>query len=197
MFVTFEGPEGGGKSTTLRTVADRLTEEGFPILTSREPGSGPVGAKIRELVLHAETLDRHAELFLFLADRANHVASIILPALSAGKVVLCDRFADSTIVYQGHARGLPVDVLRSFNLFATNGLKPDLTILLDLEAEVGLERIENKDRLDMEPLAFHKRVRAGFLAEVERDRQRWVVVDASRDPKSVADDVHAAIKSRM
>ena len=197
MFVTFEGPEGGGKSTVLRAVAQRLESEGVPIVATREPGAGAVGEAIRNIILHSEDIDRHTELFLFLADRANHVETIVRPALAEGNVVLCDRFSDSTIVYQGHARGLAVEILRSVNLFATNGLKPDLTILFDIDPELGLSRLRTKDRLDSEPLAFHKRVRAGFLAEAEREPHRWQTIDASMEVESVIERVYQAIRQKL
>jgi len=185
MFITFEGPEGAGKTTAVAAVVESLRAQGRDVLSTREPGSGEVGKRLRELVLTTE-MDSTTELFLFLADRSNHVATEIRPALAAGRVVVCDRFSDSTIVYQGYGRGLDLTILRSFNIFATSGLKPDLTILLDLEAEVGLARLKEKDRMDSQPLAFHKKIREGFLAESRREPDRWVVVDASEGPDEVA-----------
>jgi dTMP kinase len=145
------------------------------------------------MVLHGENLSPKCELFLFLADRAQHVESIVRPALVAKQLVLCDRYSDSTLVYQGYGRGLDKDLLREWNDFATGGLVPDLTLLLDIEPELGLARIVGKDRLDSEPLDFHQAVRQGFLAEAEQDPSRWSVVDASRDLETVVDDCWAAI----
>ena len=186
MFITFEGSEGSGKSTALRVVAAHLENQGVEVMTTREPGGGSMGPRVREILLHGGDLDLRAEIFLFLADRAQHGAEVIRPALAAGKVVLCDRYADSTVAYQGHARGFDVERLREWNAIATGGLVPDLTLLFDLEPEIGLARIANKDRLDAEPLEFHRRVRQGFLAEVARDPGRWVTLDAAQPPAEVA-----------
>ncbi|MCB8932464.1 MAG: dTMP kinase [Fimbriimonadaceae bacterium] len=197
MFATFEGPEGAGKSTAIRAVAAHLEAEGCEVVVTREPGGGSIGPAIREILLHGPSLQPSTEVFLFLADRAQHSVEVIRPSLDAGKVVLCDRFADSTVVYQGHARGFDVERLRAWNDLATGGLRPDITLLFDLEPEVGLARLANKDRMDAEPLAFHRRVRAGFLAEAERDPDRWVVLDASQDQESLARAAVLAIDARL
>jgi len=194
MFVTFEGPEGSGKSTAIRNVAESLE---VPCLITREPGAGEVGRRIREILLEGESIDSRCELFLFLADRAQHVASTILPALGDGKVVLCDRHADSTIVYQGYGRGLDLDWLRKLNQYATNELKPDITLLFDLDPVVGLARVTEKDRLDNEALDFHQRVREGFLKEAEREPHRWTILNAAQSPQEVANDALKAIRARM
>jgi len=197
VFVTFEGPEGAGKSTVIAEVVRRLHDKGVELVVTREPGAGEFGAEVRNLLLHGGSLDPTTELFLFLADRAEHVAKVIRPALDDGMVVICDRFADSTIVYQGHARGLDLEMLRNLNEFATAGLKPDLTLLLDLAPEVGLARITNKDRLDSEPVSFHHRVRDGFIVEALREPSRWKLVDASAQVTVVADSCWAEIVSRL
>lgn len=197
MFVTFEGPEGSGKSTAIRSVAERLLAQGYAVLTTREPGAGTFGAKIRQILLNEEAMPQWSELFLFLADRANHVETIIRPALRRGEIVLCDRHADSTVVYQGYARGLDIDQLRKLNDLATNGLRPDLTLLLDLPAEAGLARVTGPDRLDREPLAFHHAVRDGFLQEAKREPDRWRVIDATATAETVADDCFHAIEARL
>ncbi|HMS56509.1 MAG TPA: dTMP kinase [Fimbriimonadaceae bacterium] len=185
MFVTFEGPEGAGKTTAIKGIAERLTALGHQVLTTREPGSGTIGQQIRNILLHGEAMHPRCELFLFLADRANHVETIIRPALAEGKVVLCDRYADSTVVYQGYGRGLDLAQLRELNTFATGGLQPDVTFLFDLDPEVGLARQSEKDRLDEESMAFHERVRAGFLEEAKRDSLRYKVLDATHTPKEL------------
>lgn len=185
MFITFEGPEGAGKSTALAQLAERLRVGGFEVVTTREPGAGAFGRNIREILLHGEDLDPKAELLLFLADRSNHVSSIIRPALEDGKVVLCDRYADSTQVYQAYARGLNDEFVRAGNHFATGGLVPDLTLLFDIESELGLARIRTKDRLDSQPIEFHRKVREGFLREAACDPGRWKIVDSSGEPEAV------------
>jgi dTMP kinase len=179
MFATFEGPEGAGKTTLVEGLRERLVALGHDVLVTREPGAGTVGKAIREILLHGETLNPQAESFLFLADRSQHVATIVKPHLRKGGVVLCDRYIDSTVVYQGHARGLDIEELRRGNHLATGGLLPDVTFLLDLDPAVGLQRIRSKDRLDSEPLAFHERVRKGFLEEAARAPKRFVILDAS------------------
>jgi dTMP kinase len=178
-------PRGGGKSTALSALAARLRDHGFEVLTTREPGAGSFGRQIREILLHGEELDPKAELLLFLADRANHVASIIRPALAEGNVVLCDRYADSTVVYQAYSRGLDESFTREGNRFATGGLMPDLTLLFDLEPEEGLRRLQAKDRLDSQPIEFHRKVREGFLREAADDPLRWRVIPASESPELV------------
>jgi len=188
MFVTFEGPEGAGKSTALARVAASLREEGRDVLTTREPGAGVLGSQIRQILLHGEEMPPVSELFLFLADRAHHVANIIRPALAAGTWVLCDRHADSTYVYQALVRGLDREFVRAANTFATGGLVPDRTFLFDLDVKVGLSRLTSHDRLDAQPLEFHQRVREGFL-ECAREGGRWVVVDASQPIDRVVAEV--------
>lgn len=196
MFITFEGPEGAGKSTVIREIAGNLTSAGHEILCTREPGSGEIGAKIREILLHGEAMVPKCELFLFLADRAQHVESIIRPALAEGKIVLCDRYGDSTVVYQGVARGLDPKLAKDFNAFATGGLVPDLTLLLDVPADVGQSRVKDRDRLDNEPLEFHEKVRASFLEEARLEPARWTVIDASQPVEEVIDLCLRAIQSR-
>jgi dTMP kinase len=182
MFITFEGPEGAGKTTAIAKIAERLRDRGEQVLVTREPGSGELGSRIRELLLHGGAMPPETELFLFLADRANHVATVILPALDREEMVLCDRYADSTYVYQALVRGLDRDFVKAANNFATGSLLPEQTFLLDLAPEVGLARIQTKDRMDKEPLEFHHRVREGFLSLARAEPDRWQVVDASMPP---------------
>ena len=195
MFVTLEGPEGSGKSTVVQLLAERLREAGMDVLTTREPGAGDVGQAVRQILLHGGSIEPLTELFLFLADRSEHVAKTVRPALARGQVVLCDRHADSTVVYQGYARGLDLARLRSLNELATGGLKPDLTLLLDLDVRTGVARTQDKDRLDNEPIEFHERVRAGFLAEADREPGRWRAVDASRPLDEVVEECWKALTS--
>lgn len=193
MFVTFEGPEGAGKSTALRAAAEELRRQGHEVVATREPGAGEFGARVRELLLHGDDMTPAAELFLFLADRSQHVASIIRPALERGAWVLCDRHADSTFVYQAHVRGLDPAFVREANRFATGGLVPDRTLLFDLDPAVGLARLTSRDRLDAQPLAFHQSVREGFLKLAEAEPNRFRLVDASRPAEEVLADVLASL----
>ncbi|MCG9896268.1 MAG: dTMP kinase [Fimbriimonadaceae bacterium] len=179
MFITLEGPEGAGKTTILDGLRRELESRGRLVVPTREPGAGAFGTAIRQILLDGGEVAPTAELFLFLADRAQHVETLIRPSLEAGMVVLSDRYADSTVVYQGHARGMDLPLLRDLNRLATGGLQPDLTLLLDLDVSVGLARLTSRDRLAAEPAEFHLRVRAGFLAEAEREPERWAVIDAA------------------
>jgi dTMP kinase len=197
VFITFEGPEGGGKTTIIQRIAERLRGEGRAVVSTREPGSGSVGLQIREVLLNSGPIDPRCELFLFLADRANHVTTVVRPALDAGEIVLCDRYSDSTVVYQAHARGLEPMGIRELNAFATDTLAPDLTLLLDLDPEIGLKRITSKDRLDAEPIVFHRRVREGFLAEARREPQRWRIIDASKPVDQVEFQCYAHVREAV
>jgi dTMP kinase len=198
VFVAFEGPEGGGKSTALRQLADRWQSRfpEVPLLCSREPGAGELGARIREILLHGTAMPARSELFLFLADRSAHVTQILKPHLASGGAVFCDRYMDSTFVYQAIARGLDEGFVRTANDFAVEGLLPDLTLLFDLPVEVGLGRINDKDRLDNEPIAFHQKVREGFLRLAEENPSRYVVIDASQSPEMILEACWAAIETR-
>lgn len=197
MFITLEGPEGAGKSTVIGGLAERFTELGRDVVTTREPGAGDFGQHIRTILLEGEDMPAESELFLFLADRANHVVNLIQPSLDEGKVIICDRHAESTLVYQGYARGLDKEFLRRANLTATRGLRPDLILLLDLDVEVGLARQVAKDRLDLESLDFHQKVRAGFLTEARSEMSRWAKIDAAQNPERVLEDCWTAILSRL
>ena len=197
VFITFEGGEGCGKSTQLRILARRLEAAGVPVRSLREPGGTVVGEAVRGLLLDPETtgLDAFAELLLYEASRAQLVAEVIEPALESGEIVLCDRFADSSMAYQGHARGLPLVEVAALNDIATGGLSADRTVLLDIEPALGVRRAtyEGADRLEGEDLAFHERVRAGFLAIAAEEPDRVRVVDASGDVETVAARVFAAL----
>lgn len=197
MFVTFEGPDGAGKSTALHAVATALRETGVAVRTTRQPGDNSIGASIREILLGGRPVEPLSELFLFLADRAQHVEEVVRPALKRGEVVLCDRYADSTVVYQGYARGLDLDRLRAMNDLATGSLNPDLTLLFSIDPEVARNRDNDRDRLDLEPLEFHRRVLEGFRSEAAREPERWVVVDAAQSPSEVASACLAAIRERL
>lgn len=186
VFITFEGPEGSGKTTQLRALADFLAGQGYPVRVTREPGGTRLGQDIRALLLERHDLGivPRAEVLLFLADRAQHVAQVLRPALQNGQVVLCDRYADSTLAYQGYGHGeIPLDELRAAIEFAVQGLWPDRTFLLDLPVEQGFRRLTNpgaKDRLENQALAFHRRVRQGYLALARAEPHRWTVLDATQ-----------------
>lgn len=205
MFLTVEGVEGSGKSTLLDALAARLEAEGRPVMRTREPGGSSLGTHIRPLVLSTgQKPDPRAELFLFLADRAQHVAEVVKPALAAGTLVLCDRYADSTIAYQGYGRGMDVDWLQRLNDFATGGLWPDLTLLLDISPEVGLIRATRRNattglsraegRFEAETLAFHERIRQGFLTRARRYPGRFRVFDATLPPPALAEQAWLALR---
>lgn len=197
MFITFEGPDGAGKSTALRAVAHVLRGEGHSVRTTRQPGDSSIGLQVREILLGGQHIEPLTELFLFLADRSQHVKEVIRPALERGEIVLCDRYADSTTVYQGYARGLNVETLRSLNDLATDGLKPDLTLLLEIDAEHAQRRNNDRNRLDVEPIEFHRRVLEGFRAEAAVEPQRWVRIDASTSAEAVAESCLQAIRQRL
>lgn len=199
-FITFEGPEGGGKSTHALALVERMNSVGYTVLAVREPGGTRVGEAIREVLRHnepGEPMCRETELFLFLASRAQLVRQVIVPALQDGTHVVCDRFADSTTAYQGYARNCDADLLGRMNGFSVQGLVPDVTILLDLDAAAGLRRVERrlqgvasgKDRIELEALEFHERVRAGYLDLARRNPGRFRIIDATRPMEEVREDV--------
>lgn len=198
-FLVFEGGEGCGKSTQLRKLAQALARQSLPALLTREPGGTPLGKGIRKLLLHAKhEVSPEAELFLYEADRAHHVESVVRPALARGQVVISDRHADSTAVYQGMARGMRfADTL---NRIATSGLQPDLVIILDVPPEVGLARVRGRgtpDRLEREKMAFHKKVRKGFLALAKKNSRRYKVFDGTRDPEDIGQEIQRLVKTRL
>lgn len=197
MFISFEGIEGSGKSTALTLLAQELERRGYDVLRTREPGGCGLGRAIRPILLDARTrsLNMRAELYLFLADRAQHVAEVIRPALEAGQIVLCDRYTDSTLAYQGYGRGLDPEKLRHINEMATGGLVPDLTLLMDLPVGLGLERaglrnqrqgtVLSEGRFDAESMDFHERVRQGYLALAAEEPQRIARINAEQRPEDV------------
>lgn len=190
MFITVEGPDGSGKSSLLPRLAAALRDGGCDVVTTREPGSTPLGEQMRRLVLDTDPpIDRtgRADALLFAASRAQHVAEVIRPALERGAVVVCDRYADSSLAYQGSGSGVPLDELRVVQHFATGGLVPDLTILLDLPVEVGLRRKSDEiTRFEaFQDVAYHERVRAAFLGFAHDEPHRYVVVDATGDEGEV------------
>lgn len=197
MFITLEGGEGVGKTTQQALLALQLRQAGYPCLCTREPGGTALGRALREILLHGDPLTPLAELFLYAADRAEHVQKCILPALAAGQVVVCDRFTDSTLAYQGYGRGLDLQQVRQLNHLATGGLQPHLTLWLDLPPEVGLARSGLADRLEQERLEFHRRVHQGFQALAAAEPQRIVRIDAEGSPLEVAARIWSVVKPRL
>ncbi len=204
LFITFEGGEGSGKSSVMKIIAERLEKEGFSIVTSREPGGTPIAEEIRNVILDKKNtaMDPRTEALLYAASRRQHLIEKVWPALKEGKLVLCDRYLDSSLAYQGGARHLGIDQVLAINMFATEGSFPDLTLLFDIEPEAGLERIAaNKgrevNRLDLEKMTFHHEVRAGFHELAKRYPERYVIIDASKSLQEVVEDAYQAIKSRL
>ena len=202
-FITFEGGEGCGKSTVLKAIKERLESEGVSVVLTREPGGTPIAEQIRNVILDKgnTAMDGRTEALLYAASRRQHLVEKIWPALQEGKTVLCDRYLDSSLAYQGGARGLGIDEVLSINLFATEGTYPDLTLLFDLEPEQGLARIaanQNREvnRLDLEKPDFHHQVRNNFLALAKRYPDRYVIIDASQPLADVIEDAYKAIKER-
>lgn len=205
MFITFEGIEGSGKTTQLKYIQAYFKSRGQECIVTREPGGTEIGKKIRSILLDpaSKNICPVSELFLYMADRAQHVKELVIPAISTGKTVLCDRFFDATVVYQGYARGLDVKQIQRLHEVVLEGLKPDVTILLDLPTDIGLSRawaqIDNgkrdslESRFEKENLSFHKKVRAGYLELARLEPQRFRVIDATRQENKVRRDIIDAI----
>ncbi len=205
MFITLEGIEGAGKTTVLPQLTALLEARGARCTVTREPGGTAFGLRVRAILLDPDQrgLDPHAELLLYVADRVQHVREVIRPALARGEVVLCDRYMDATIVYQGVARKLGRDLVQQLHVLVLGDLKPDLTLLFDLPAEVGLarawrdfdrgERSRRESRFEQEDLVFHEAVREGYLHLARREPQRFQIIDASADPQAVIRQAQAAL----
>ena len=201
MFITFEGIEGSGKSTQIKMLETWLEERGKTVLRTLEPGGSRLGKTLRKILLDMASTDlsKEAELFLYLADRSQHVRQVVRPALDEGWVVICDRFADSTVVYQGYGRGMDPKQLHAFNEIAVQGLWPDKTFLLDLPPEIGLKRAFTRNeeqlktasegRFEAESLDFHNRVREGYLTWAALHKDRYVVLDAVKSPDEIFEDI--------
>ena len=206
MFITFEGPEGSGKTTQLQRLAELLRAGGRDVVTTKEPGGTPLADRIRAILLHPESsMDSLTELLLYAASRRQNVVEVIRPALHRGAVVLCDRFTDATLAYQGFGRRLDLDRLRTINAWVTDSLNPDVTLLFDIDERVGLQRARSRNasvrneegRLEAEDLAFHRRVREGYLALAVAEPQRFVTIDAGGTIEEVWERMTAALRDRM
>jgi dTMP kinase len=201
MFITFEGIEGSGKTTQIRAIAKALAQDGIPCRMTREPGGTDIGARIRAILLHPDNKDlvHKAELLMYMADRVQHVETVVRPALTRGETVLCDRYLDATLAYQGYGRGLNVDLLCDLHRLLLSNFKPDLTLLLDLSPEIGLSRAwrridadageDEQTRFEEEALGFHERVRAGYLDLARREPDRFRIVDAAQGPARVQEAI--------
>ncbi len=200
LFITFEGGEGAGKSVQSRALYRRLSQLAIPALLTQEPGGTPLGKKIARWLKWDKTdISPLSELLLFNASRAELVTEVIQPSLKNGKIVICDRYADSTAAYQSYGRGLDLKTVKAINHTATQGLEPDLTLLLDMPAETGLarKRVQKQDRFEREALAFHQRVRESYLKMAADDPQRWLVVDASLPRAKVSEIIWDKVKQLL
>jgi dTMP kinase len=201
LFITFEGPDGSGKTTQARRLAEYLQARGLPILLTREPGGTEISEQIRQVILSTrnQAMRNEAEVLLFSAARAQIVAELIRPALAAGKIVVCDRYSDSTLAYQGYGLGLDLDALRAITQFATGGLVPDLTFYIDVPAEVGLTRRQRgkTNRLDQKDVEYHTRVRNGYLELAKAEPRRWVVIDGTASVEEVQGQIRARMMSEL
>jgi dTMP kinase len=209
MFITLEGIEGSGKTTQVRHIVEFLPSKGHACVATREPGGTRIGKQIRALLLDPESsdMDPMTELLLYTADRAQHVKQFVLPLLSAGKAVLCDRYYDATVVYQGYARGLDIGLIRGLHKLILKDLKPDITILLDLPPEEGLARAwkqinsgtrtDIESRFEKETLAFHEKVRSGYLELARLEPERFRVIDASKSESQVRKEILSILSSDL
>lgn len=202
MFITLEGPEGSGKTSQIPALSEYLQRQGYDVITTREPGGTPISDQIRGVLINMKNTDLtpRTEILLFLAARAQLVDQLIKPALLEGKVVLCDRYGDSTLAYQGYGHQTDLELLKHLLAFATGGLKPDLTIFLDIDVERGLMRkkkVDEWNRLDAYEVAFHQRVRQGYHQLIAEEPERWVVVDASQPKEVVQQNLRQVILERL
>lgn len=204
MFITLEGPEGSGKTTAVEAAVKELESRGYQIVRTREPGGTPIAEQIRNVILDKENtkMDPRTEALLYAASRRQHLVEKVWPALKGGKIVICDRYLDSSLAYQGGARGLGIDNILNVNMFATENTFPDLTLLFDITPEEGLKRIaanasREVNRLDLEKLEFHHKVRNTFLELAKKYPERYVIIDASKSREEVAKATLEAILSRL
>ncbi len=202
LFITLEGPDGGGKSSQAQCLAEYLRAENIEVLLTREPGGSPIGDQIRNVIMELENTDMDArtEFLLFSASRAQHIAEVIRPNLENGLTVISDRFFDSSLAYQGYGQRLPLDTLKAITNFATSGLTPDLTLLLDLPVEEGLRRREadgNWNRMDAYDIDFHRRVRRGYLELAAESPERWVILNAEQSFDALQGEIRHTVMGRL
>ena len=203
MFVTFEGSEGSGKSTQIGLLTSHLRALGFSVLTTREPGGTNIGEQVRVCLHDVANRDMtpEAEVLLYSASRAQLIEEVIRPALEEGSIVLSDRYADSTLAYQGYGRGQDISALSNITRFATGGLKPDLTLFLDINVSAGLERRtaggQEMNRMDLQTIAFYERVRQGYLEMVAEEPERWVIIDANRPVDEVQAEIRLVVEKGL
>ena len=204
MFITFEGPDGSGKSTVIKEVYLRLVNDGFDIILTREPGGTPIAEKIREIILDNsnKALDARTEALLYAASRRQHLVEKIWPALKEGKIVLCDRFLDSSLAYQGGGRSLGIENVLNINLFATENTYPDVTLFFDVSPEIGLARVSKDkkrvaDRLDNENENFHDKVYESFKKIITKDPKRFIIIDASKPLNEVIETTYKTLKEKL
>lgn len=206
LFITIEGPDGAGKSSLVKRLSAAIeTETDRPLILTREPGGSEIAEEIREIILNPlhTKMDARTEALLLAAGRRQHVVEKIRPALIRGDIVLCDRFVDSSIAYQGQARGIGIEEVKAINEFAIEGLRPDLTIYLDIDAKAGLERIKDKksnrkqDRLELEEITFHEEVRKGYFKLIEQEPERFSIIDASKDEERVFQETWAVVQAKI
>lgn len=199
-FITFEGPEGSGKTTVIQQVAQKL-ENQYSVVLTREPGGVKTGEQIREVLLEGDDMDDRTEALLFAASRREHLVGKVIPSLENGKLVLCDRYIDSSLAYQGYARGIGIEEVKSINEFAINGLYPDITIYLDVSVAVGRERIlknqRNQNRLDQEIVKFHEKVVEGYKKIIHNESERFIVIDADRSIDEVVNATYESISKYL
>ena len=200
LFITFEGTDGAGKTTQIQRLAADLSKANYDVCLTREPGGTPISEQIRDMLLNPDHSEMSAttELLLYAASRAQHVSEVIKPALKAGKVVISSRFADATVIYQGYGRGLDLERIQHLNRIATDGVKPDVTFVLDLPVEIGLQRVQSSrgglDRLEREKIEFHRRLREGYQTIAQQEPQRLKIIDAQRNPEQVYAQIQAIIQ---
>lgn len=199
LFITFEGTDGCGKTTQIELLKRYLEEKGYKVVLTREPGAKGLGEKLREILLNYDgDVSSNCESFLFLADRAQHIDMLIKPAIERGEVVLCDRHTDSTVAYQGYGRGLDLDQIRMLNDIATNGVKPDMTFVFDIDIETAQERVgKTKDRMESAGIEFFKRVRQGYLEIAKSEPERVKVLDATQTIETIANQVKEYIDIKL